>query len=173
MKKVTRKLLAVSLTALAIVSLTGCGMRPASVPAENKVQVSKFENTSGGIQAVCKTLKDKEYVGDDCVEMYSVAIGAEKGYRFDNLKINGSVFSMEIYEFKDTENAQAKAVIDSVKKDESFEMYGRTVKYCHMSDNGKYLLIYPDAKSLSDKGDDVENVTRMKDVLEIINKTKN
>ncbi len=172
MKKVIRKLLAVSLTAFAIVSLTGCGMRPASVPAENKVQISKFENTSSGIQAICKTLKDKEYVGDDCVEMYATAIGAEKGYRFDNLKVNGSVFAMEIYEFKDTENTLAKTVINSVKKDGSFDMYGRTVQYCHMSDNGKYLLIYPDTKSLSNKGDDVENATKLKEVLEIINKAK-
>ncbi len=173
MRKIIKKLLIVSLVVLSVVSFTGCGMRPASVPTENKVKVSTFKDTSSGIHAICKTLKDKEYVSDDCVEMYATVIGAESGYRFDKVKVNGSVFSIEIYEFKDTDTPEAKAVINSVKKDGSFDMFGRTVPYCHMSDNGKYLLIYPDTKSLSDKGDDVENVTKLKEVLEIINQAKN
>ena len=172
MKNVIKKMLTVTLVAISVLSFSGCGMRPASIPSENMIKISEFEDTSSGINGICKTLKDKESVPDDCVKMLATVIGAESGYRFDKLKVNGSIFSMELYEFKDTKGTQAKTVIESVKKGNQFDMFGRTVSYCYLSDNGKYLLIYPDEKSVSDKGDDVENVNKLKEVMEIINKAK-
>ena len=173
MKKIMKKLLVVSIAVISVMSFAGCGMKPASVPSENKVKVSAFKNTSGGIGAICKKLKDNQYVSDDCVKMMAGLIGAESGYRFDNVKVNGSVFSVEIYEFKNTDSDEAKSVIDSVTKDGAFEMFGRNVPYCYLSDNGKYLLVYPDAKSVSEKGDDIENAERLKKVLEVVNSVKN
>ncbi|MEE0060501.1 MAG: hypothetical protein UE295_06715 [Acutalibacteraceae bacterium] len=173
MKKHLFKVVAVVMAIIAVTSVTGCGMKPATVPQENNVKISEFKAEATGAQAICQAMKKKEYVtSDNCVKTNAELIGAAEGYRMDNVKVNGSSFSVEIYEFKDTTTKLAKGIIDSVKKDGSFTLFGRKVKYAYMSDNNKYLLIYPDVKSVSDKEKDKPNVDRKNDVLKLVNSTK-
>ena len=172
MKKHIRKLVIIAIAVITLISVGGCGIKPATIPEENKVKVSEIENTKSGIGAICKALKDKEYVSDDCVQTNAALIGANEGYRFDSVKFNSSVFSLEIYEFSDTSSDTAKKCIDEVKKNNSFTLFGKTVEYCYMSDNGKYLLIYPDPKTKSDKADDKAHVERLDEIKKIINSQK-
>ncbi|MEE0857868.1 MAG: hypothetical protein U0M12_00115 [Acutalibacteraceae bacterium] len=169
MRKYIKQLLALSLAVIAVISFTGCGTRTATIPEENKVKVSEMAEDATGVEAICKTLKEKEYVSDDCIKTNAELIGAKSGYRFDGVSVNGSKFSLEIYEYADTESDTANKIISSVKENNSFNLFGKTVSYSYMSDNGKYLLIYPDSKSVSDKADDNENVKRKNEVMEIIN----
>ncbi len=173
MKKNFFKVVAIVMAIIAVTSVTGCGMQPATVPEENKVKISEFDAKATGAQAVCQTLKKKEFISkDNCVRTDYELIGASDGYRMDGVKVNGSEFSIEIYEFTDTTNDRAKAVIDSVKKNGSFSLFGREVPYAYMSKNDKYLLIYADPKSVSDKNEDTENVERKNEVLKIVNSAK-
>ena len=173
MKKNFSKIIALVVAIIAILSITGCGMQPATVPTENKVKISEFGDKATGVEAICKTLKEKEYIPDDnCIKTSANLIGAKSGYRMDGVSVNGSKFSVEIYEFKDTNSELAKSTINSVKENGSFNLFGRTVSYAYMSDNNKYLLIYPDERSVSDKEKDTENVTRKDEFLKVINSAK-
>lgn len=172
MKKHIKKFVVIAIAVITVISAAGCGIKPASIPEENKVKVSEMKNTKNGIGAICKSLKDKEYVSDDCVQINAALIGANEGYRFDGVKFNSSSFSLEIYEFSDTSSDTAKKCIDEVKKNNSFTLFGKTVNYCYMSDNGKYLLIYPDPKSTSDKADDKAHVERLDEIKKLINSQK-
>ncbi|MEE1281233.1 MAG: hypothetical protein UHK60_03120 [Acutalibacteraceae bacterium] len=173
MKKNFSKIIALVVAIIAILSITGCGMQPATVPTENKVKISEFGDKATGVEAICKTLKEKEYIPDDnCIKTSANLIGAKSGYRMDGVSVNGSKFSVEIYEFEDTNSELAKSTINSVIENGSFNLFGRTVSYAYMSDNNKYLLIYPDEKSVSDKEKDTENVTRKDEFLKVINSAK-
>ena len=171
MIKFLKKITALFITMVAIISFTGCGMQTASVPEDNKTKISELKN-SDGVEGICKDLLKKEYVPDDCVKTNAELIGAKDGYRIDNVSVNGSTFSMEIYQYDDTNIETAKGVVDSVKNNGSFDLFGRTVSYCYMSKNDKYLLIYPDEKSTTGKADDEDNAKRKDEVLKIINSTK-
>ena len=172
MKKHIKKLVIIAIAVITVISAAGCGIKPASIPTENKLKVSEMVNAKSGIGAICKSLMDKEYVSDDCVKINAALIGASEGYRFDGVKYNGSNFSMEIYEFGDTSSDTAKKCIDEVKKNNSFTLFGKTVDYCYMSANGKYMLIYPDPKSTSDKADDKSHVERLDEIKKLINSQK-
>lgn len=173
MKKNFSKIIALFVAIIAVLSITSCGMQPATVPNENKVKISEFGDKATGVEAICKTLKEKEYIpNDDCIKTSADLIGAKSGYRMDGVTVNSSKFSVEIYEFEDTNNELAKSTIKSVKENGSFSLFGRTVSYAYMSDNDKYLLIYPDEKSISDKEKDAENVTRKDEFLKVINSAK-
>lgn len=173
MKKISTKVIALLVAIIAVMSVTGCGMQPATVPDENRVKISEFGDKATGVEAICKTLKEKEYIpNDDCVKTSADLIGAKSGYRMEGVKVNGSEFAVEIYEYEDTTSDIAKNVISSVKENGTFSLYGRTVSYAYMSDNDKYLLIYPDEKSTSDKEKNAENVTRRDEFLKVINSAK-
>lgn len=173
MKKHFFKVVAVVMAIIAVTSVTGCGMKPATVPEENKVKISEFDAKATGAQAICKTLKKKEYIkNDNCVKTDFKIIGASDGYRMDGVEVNGSKFSIEIYEFADTTSDPAKTITDSVKKNGSFSLFGREVSNAYMSKNGKYLLIYADPRSVSEKDDDKENVERKNEVLKVVNSAK-
>ena len=166
MKKNFSKIIALFVAIIAVLSITSCGMQPATVPNENKVKISEFGDKATGVEAICKTLKEKEYIpNDDCIKTSADLI-------MDGVTVNSSKFSVEIYEFEDTNNELAKSTIKSVKENGSFSLFGRTVSYAYMSDNDKYLLIYPDEKSISDKEKDAENVTRKDEFLKVINSAK-
>ncbi len=52
---------------------------------------------------------------------------------------------MEFYAFDlDTLNDEAKKVIESVKKDGTFQIMDQTVENVYLSDSGKYMMIYTD-----------------------------
>lgn len=169
-----KRIVALCLSAVMIVMLVGCGMRPATIPEENRKTVSEVSSDKSELSAICKSLKEKEYISDAtlCVKINSELIGASIGYRFDKVKVNGSEFSPEIYFFKDTTSENAKNVLDSVKKNGSFDIYGRKVDYCYVSKNSKYLLIYPDPKSTSGKEEDKKNKETLDDFMKIIDSQK-
>lgn len=173
MKKNFSKVIALVVAIITVLSITGCGMRPATVPDESRVKISEFGDKVTGVEAICKALKEKEYVpNDDCIKTSADLIGAKSGYRMEGISVNGSKFSVEVYEYEDTNSDIAKSVINSVKENGSFDLFGRTVSYAYMSDNNKYLLIYPDEKSVSDDEKDSENVTRKDEFLKVINSVK-
>lgn len=172
MKKIAIKICAFVVIAITAISFTGCGMKTATIPEENKIKVSDIDKNSTGVEAICKKLVEKEYVSDNCIKTDASLIGAKAGYRFDNVAYNGSKFSLEIYEYEDTGSELAKSIIAGVKENGSFQLFGRTVSYCYMSDNSKYLLIYPDPKSTSGKGDDEESAKRLEEVLKVVNSQK-
>lgn len=171
MSKFLKKVIALIIVVVSIISFTGCGMQTATVPEDNKTKISKFKS-SDGIEGICKALLKKEYIPDDCVKTKAELIGAKEGYRIDNVSVNGSKFSMEIYQYDDINSETAKGVVDSVKDNGSFDLFGRTVSYCYMSKNDKYLLIYPDEKSTTGKADDEDNAKRKDEVLKIVNSAK-
>lgn len=175
MKNLLKKLTALTLAVVAVVSFAGCGMQTATVPNENKVKVSEFKGDSG-VQKILKELLSKKYISEDnannCVKTNAELIGAKEGYRVDKVEVNGSSFSLEVYQYDNTDSDTAKNVIDSVKKNGTFDLFGRTVSYCYMSDNGKYLLIYPDPKSTTGKEDDSTNAKRKDDVMKVVNSAK-
>ncbi len=174
MKKNIFRVVALLIAIITVFSITGCGMQPATVPSENRVKISEFGDKATGVEAICKTLKEKEFIpkDDECIETNAKLIGAKKGYRIEGVTVHSSKFSVEIYEFEDTSNELAKKVISSVKENGYFELFGRKVPYAYLSDNNKYLLIYPDEKSVSDKEKDAENVTRKDEFLKVINSAK-
>lgn len=173
MKRKFSKLIALLIAIIAVLSVTSCGMQPATVPTENKVKISEFGDKATGVEAICQTLKEKEYVpNDDCIKTSSDLIGAKSGYRMEGVNVNGSRFSVEVYEYDDTTSDIAKNVINSVKENGSFDLFGRNVSYAYMSDNNKYLLIYPDEKSVSDEEKNSENVAKKDEFLKIINSAK-
>lgn len=174
MKKSISKIVALLIAIITVLSVTGCGMQPATVPSENRVKISEFGDKATGVEAICKTLKEKEFIPKkgECVKTNAELIGAKKGYRIEGVTVHSSRFSIELYEFEDTTSELAKKTINSVKENGSFELFGRTVSHAYMSDNNKYLLVYPDEKALSDKEKDAENVTRKDEVLKILNSAK-
>lgn len=173
MKKNISKVVALLIAIITVLSVTGCGMQPATVPSENRVKISEFGDKATGVEAICKTLLEKEFVPkDECIKTSAELIGAKKGYRIEGITVHSSRFSIEIYEFEDTTSELAQKTISSVKEKGSFDLFGRTVSHAYLSDNNKYLLIYPDEKSLSDKEKDAENVTRKDEVLKVINSAK-
>ena len=175
MSQLVNKIVTLVIAAIAVVSFTGCGMQTATVPEENKVKISEFKGDTG-VQKICKELLEKEYISaesaDSCVKTNAELIGAKEGYRIDKVEINGSSFSMEIYQYEATSSAEAKAIIDSVNENGTFDLFGKTVSYCYMSDNNQYLLIYPDEKSTSGNEADSANAERKDEILKLINSTK-
>lgn len=169
MNKLLKRVVALAVATVAVFSFSGCGMKPATVPEENKAVISKFESKTG-IDGICKTLFDKEYVEDSCVITNAELIGATKGYRLTAKAVNGSNFNIEIYQY-DTANMNdtGKAVVESIKKNSSFDLFGKSVPYCYMSATDQYMFIYPDPKSVSTKADDEDNQKRLKEIKGIVN----
>lgn len=154
----------VIVTMLSLLTLVGCGSQTAAIPQESKITVESLDEKSGGLDAMCKSLRSEELIPNDGVKMSSDVIGAVKGYRFQENNI-----TVELYEY-DTANLndKAKQVIDSVKNTGKFDMFGTEVSG-QMSENGKYMMVYVDVKT---EGDNPEqsNVDRKNKVTEIFNK---
>lgn len=146
-----KKLIAICLSIIAVVSLVGCGSQSAAVPTENKVTVEDIESGTTGVDSMCKKMRELEYIPNDGVKMNAEIIGAAKGYRFQD-SVNGSTMTVELYEF-DTKNLSdtAKATIADVKEKGSFTIFGREVTGASMSENEKYMMVYADAKAEGDK----------------------
>ena len=94
--------------------------------------------------------------------MQNEVIGAVAGYRFV-VTLDGGNALVELYEFdKDKLNDSAKMVIDSVKKDGTFNMLDISNVKAELSDNEKYLMIYNDPKSEGDNSDAAHKERREK-----------
>ena len=95
MKKNISKVVALLIAIIAVLSVTGCGMQPATVPSENRVKISEFGDKATGVEAICKTLLEKEFVPkDECIKTSAELIGAKKGYRMEGITVHSSKFSI-------------------------------------------------------------------------------
>lgn len=165
-----KKILAICLSAIAVLSLAGCGSQAATTPSENAIIVSKLDVSENSVEEMCLTMKEKGYIPNDGVKMNSEIIGAKSGYRFVP-DINGAKATVEVYEFDTANiNEDGKKTIDSVKETGKFTIIDNEVS-AQMSDNGKYMMIYTDEKTEGDKPTE-SNVQRKKDITQVFNSEK-
>lgn len=164
-----KKLIALALILVMTFALTACGGAPTvEIPKDSILKVSELEDTSSGINKISKDLLDKEYIPDDGIILSAATIGAEKGYRFTT-KANDSQIVIELYQFNFTDlPEEGQKTIDSVKDNGKFDMMGISNVQAEMSSNGKYLIVYQDAKVSAEKPDET-SVKHKADILEVIN----
>ena len=145
-----KKLLAILVVVLMIVSLTACGgdalydkkttENTASTEADENVKsISSYPKTIEGIE---QCLVDRGLFTDAVVEnrsdMLYELIGAIKGYRYT---INNNAF-VEIYEYPATLNATADEVKSSISKDGTFTIADMDPLTGVYSSDGKFMLVY-------------------------------
>ena len=153
-----KKVIALVLAVFVISSFAGCASAPQS--QSKTVKISEF--TDNGIKSLCTSLNKDELIPDEATDMQNEVIGAVAGYRFV-VTLDGGNALVELYEFdKDKLNDSAKKVIDSVKKDGTFNMLDISNVKAELSDNEKYLMIYNDPKSEGDNPDAAHKERREK-----------
>lgn len=140
-----KKIIAAALVLCMALALTGCG-GPAMPPVPELTvsetakdpDMNAYEDNFDGIISY---LKDSEVLAGDGINMSADFIGAEKGQKF-LFKYNEAPITCEIYEF-DTANLndKAKVVLESVKKNGSFQSLDATVE-ATVSDSGKFVMVY-------------------------------
>jgi predicted small lipoprotein YifL len=144
-----KKIIAAVIACLMITAaLTGCGSSNPLGDAESKA--SATEGTQAATEAKPTSFKDSfeglvdyfhalGYITDDgiknALDADYKAIGAEQGKKY----VNGKVV-IELYEFK----SDSKKVLESVKKNGTFELYEKTIK-AYLSSDERFMLIYDDA----------------------------
>lgn len=156
-----RRIIAVIMLALTITMFSGCtAAQQATVPQENMVTISKLKD-SKNLEGMAVKLQKDECISDSAVKTDAEVIGAKVGYRFTDAK-NADV-SIEIYEF-DKQNLSEKAneTVNSIEKDGKFNVLGREIN-AKMSTNGKYAIVYTDAKL--DSGEENEERQERKDAV--------
>ncbi len=155
-----RMIAAVCATFMIAAALTGC-YDPASDPnmklqngttastqastaaATEAPKPADFKNDLSGLRDYLKAMGYVAIEQDDknVTKMNSKLIGAKDGYKY----AMGDV-TIEIYEFDlSGDNKTRDDTIASVKAKGSFTLYEKEVK-AYLSDNGKYLMIYTNAK---------------------------
>ena len=169
-----KKIIAAILGAVTVVSLAGCAgsgqslekLSTESAPDADTIKASDYANNLEGLE---KYLVALDYIPkkSEPTEMLSNVIGAKSGHRYNFIVDNATVI-VELYEY-DTDNIgeEGKRVIDEVKKNGEFYVFGEDTKLdgneaypADLSDNGKYLLIYTDTST------DIANVQRKADFTE-------
>ena len=169
-----KKILVGFLGVLSAISLAGCAgssqslekLSTESAPDADTIKASDYANNLEGLE---KYLVALDYIPkkSEPTEMLSNVIGAKSGHRYNFIVDNAAVI-VELYEY-DTDNIgeEGKRVIDEVKKNGEFYVFGEDTKLdgneaypADLSDNGKYLLIYTDTST------DIANVQRKADFTE-------
>ncbi len=169
-----KKILVGFLGVLSAISLAGCAgsgqslekLSTESAPDADTIKASDYANNLEGLE---KYLTALNYIPKEAqaTEMLSNVIGAKSGHRYNFIVDNATVI-VELYEY-DTDNIgeEGKCVIDEVKKNGEFYVFGEDTKLdgneaypADLSDNGKYLLIYTDTST------DIANVQRKADFTE-------
>lgn len=111
---------------------------------EASVDESKFADNLEGLQ---EYMMAKEYISGTPVDMEASFIGAKDGVKYTCSYEGSNNITVELYEYDTSSlNDTAKEIIDSVKKDGTFELMGMTAE-ATLSDSGKYLMIYKDSTS--------------------------
>ncbi len=161
------KIIAVIMAAACILSFAGCATAPQSM--SETVKVSKIEQD--GLKNLCTDLNKDKLIPEDATVMQSDVIGAEGGYRF-TIQLDGGNALLEIYEFNtDKLSDAAKKITSDVKETGKFNMLGISDVYAELSDNGKYMMIYNDPKSVGDNPDKAHKERRDK-ITKIFDKAK-
>lgn len=138
--------------------LTGCGVGNVSTTSSQGTSSGTSSGTASGSSSQTEepTVEEKdvedtldglcEYMASqfglgEAVEMRGDMIGAkEKGYRYSK-----DLLRVELYEFDlDALTEEGKAVLESVKADGSFTIFGEKIENAYVSESGKYLMIYVD-----------------------------
>ena len=150
------RLLAALLAAvLFTVGLTACGQGDVSTSSTASSQGQTESGTSSASSAV-ERIEEKDvedtlegltkymannYSLGEASETRGDMIGAQKkGYRYITQTVQVEFYAFDL----DTLNDEAKKVIESVKKDGTFQIMDQTVENAYLSDSGKYLMIYTD-----------------------------
>ncbi len=134
-------------------ALAGCGSSNPLGDAENKQAATqsteaateiKAENYSADFNGLVEYLHALGYIPEDYFKKENKnepikadykAIGAEQGYKY----VNGASV-IELYEFK----TDSKKVLESVKKNGTFELYNKTIKG-YLSADEKFMMIFDNA----------------------------
>lgn len=98
----------------------------------------KYDNTLSGL---AEYLNSKGYIEslDSPTVMSAELIGADKGYRYTS-----GTARIELYRYRPNKlDNTGKKVIESVKENGTFELYGNTFN-AWLTDDGKFLMIYSD-----------------------------
>ncbi len=150
-----KKIIAVLLSVLLLVSLAACTMGtdgttlnqdPSAVEETKapKVDITKYDNDFDGM---LKYLEDMELLSDKKdakTEMLAEVIGAKKGVRY---QIDSTNF-VEFYEF-DTEglNDDAKALLSGIADGGTYKVLGLEDMKGEISDSEKFVMLYPATSS--------------------------
>ena len=142
-------------------SLTACGMGgevssavsgTESGSASSALTPKAESEVADSLDGLAEFMLTNGYVSGEKAEMKGDFIGAkETGYKYLFSAAGGtSNVRVELYEY-DPENLNdtAKAVLESVKANGSFDLIGQTVTGAYISNSGKYLMLYVDT-SLND-----------------------
>ena len=176
-RAIFKALLAVLLAALLCVSVTACANNSASSTAvatletsstasEGETAESTDKDPAGyddDIQGLCKYLEDCKVAAGEKVQMSYDVIGAENGYKYV-YRYADSAVQLEVYEFPAELSETAKALQDAVRADGTFKVLDNTVPG-YLSNDGRFLLIYTDAKSEKEDA----NKTHKEHVLKCFN----
>lgn len=145
-----KKLLAILLTAVMMLALTGCvgnsnAIRNATTDEQAKaVKASDFKKDFQGLQDYLLTkgyIYSKDGNGDSLKsEIYFDVIGANDGIRYNFL--DGRSF-VEFYDFSGEQNDAAKSVLADIKDDGKFRAIdGLDELTAKISKSGKYVIAY-------------------------------
>ena len=168
-----KKLLALAAAACLAFTLAACGSTGTSLPSltlpggessavsgeeAGETALEPVEDTgfSDDLEGLCQYMEENYAVAGEKEEMSYQEIGAIGGYRY-LFTYNGASLQVGFYQF-DLEdlNEKAQACLDSVKAQGTFTILDNQVPAV-LSDNGKYLMIYTDAKD-----DDTSNAQRQR-----------
>lgn len=173
MKRILTALLCVCM--IAVVS-AGCGYTDAldkqnsetkatqateQTATEDEVKADSYENNLDGLS---KYFADKGYIAKDkdgkidknyVTKMDASLIGAKSGNKYKY-----GTITIELYEFDKTDGD----VYKSVKETGKFEILNLPEVTAHISDNGKFMLIYTDT-SIDESKTDAENYTKRQTVI--------
>ncbi|MGN1138162.1 MAG: hypothetical protein ACI4RM_01855 [Ruminococcus sp.] len=140
-----KKLITLILASLMLISvMAGCGTTvPNATESTSATEETKEETTySDSLESLAEYMKDQGYIAatENAYEMQAQLIGAEKGYRY----LNGAI-QIELYSYNpDKLNKTAKDVVEQIKENNEFELYGKKIKG-FLTDNGKYMMVYTDS----------------------------
>lgn len=154
--------------AVCMVSLTACGMGGEAPSASSGAESGSVSSAlvpksaaevADSLDGLAEYMLTNGYVSGERAEMKGDFIGAkETGYKYLFSAAGGTNnVRVELYEYDPNHlNDTAKAVIDSVKANGSFEIIGQTVTGVYLSSNEKYLMIYVDANLNADAAENTE-----------------
>lgn len=156
-----KKIIALLLIVLFMVSLTACSIDTTNAPGATQatqkeeapeIDINNYEKDFDGLQ---KYLVDMELIKDEKdfkIETNAQIIGAKKGIRYELDKTN----FVELYElYTDSTPDEAQQVYDSIQDSGTYTVLNIRKMNGVYSSSGKYLLIYP-ADSTYDYSEIVE-----------------
>lgn len=173
--KYSKKVLALALSLLGILSLTSCGAgdvgREGYVSSDQASQSSEPVNYkptseySQDFDGMLECMSDRGYIQGNRTEMAADIIGAKRGYRYQ-YTFEKSNISVEFYEY-DTANLndKAKSIIDQTNNEKHFNIQDNVIDAV-LSNNHTCLMIYNYSK------DDEANLNRAYDVENLLKEFK-